>query len=315
MRKVLVVLALGSCLASAPAFGLPTPAQVGGKEYVNFPDTDSFGTLDPLQTVVWDGAGVAWDGHDLSGLGPSESDDIDAMAHFIDGLFDRVVADDVPMVLSFETYGDIYYQTAQVDVTGVWAQAAIDINVTAPPDDLDGLELGGGTPDANIFSLSGDPYVDPDGIPGNGDEYRVAAFRGMGALPLASYITTAELQAAIGTVEEVDLDAMMVKDTLVGDPQGLTFDAGDMILFSVKETQSLGGAFDGGEIWVWTKGSPASFLVHGGETWDTAHQVGLHFGVTTEEVNALEALPEPATLGLLALGGVALLRRRRGYAG
>ena len=72
---------------------------------------------------------------------------------------------------------------------------------------------------------------------------------------------------------------------------------------------------DGGEIFVNAPGNPGGaiqgFLIHGGELWDTAHTVGLDFAIGTEEVNALEAIPEPATLSLLCLGGLALIRRRR----
>ena len=124
---------------------------------------------------------------------------------------------------------------------------------------------------------------------------------------------------------EIDLDALMVYDQEweVQYPSGFTFGPGpnpngysDSIMFSVMANDAtVGGigSFDGGEIWIWTVGLPAVFLTHGGELWDTLHMVGLDFGVGTEEINALEAvaIPEPGTMALLAIGAVALIRRRR----
>ena len=68
---------------------------------------------------------------------------------------------------------------------------------------------------------------------------------------------------------------------------------------------------DGGEIWVWDGINPAAFLFHGGVLWDTANNVTNLLG--SEDVDALEAasVPEPASLGILALGALAMLRRRR----
>ncbi len=147
------------------------------------------------------------------------------------------------------------------------------------------------------------------------------------------FIYAADIATAIGVSEDiaplVDVDAMMVFDTglVQGDLGTFTFEGdpdtntpADSIMFSIAPVVDTQGTvlFDGGEIWVWDyagPGSTASFLVHGGETWDTAHSVADHFGLTDqyENINALEAIPEPATMSLLALGGVALLRRKRGY--
>ena len=72
--------------------------------------------------------------------------------------------------------------------------------------------------------------------------------------------------------------------------------------------------YDGGEIWVWGFGTAANYLFHGGETWDTAHDVIGHFahlGMLNENINALEAVPAPGSLALLAMSGLIAARRRR----
>ena len=76
--------------------------------------------------------------------------------------------------------------------------------------------------------------------------------------------------------------------------------------------------FDGGEIWLWdgiTPGS-ATFLSHGGHTWDTAFDVMGTFGVDSDDVNALESvwdategeIPEPVSVAFLGAGLLGLER-------
>ena len=94
---------------------------------------------------------------------------------------------------------------------------------------------------------------------------------------------------------EDDIDAVVVRvEDIEGD---MTWGAGDTIMFSLWPA----GTFDGGEIWVWRNGSAPQFLAHGGRVWDTPNPVGSIFGVNTENINALEAIPvpEPLTISLL----------------
>jgi len=288
-----------------------------------------------MQNIAWDGLGNAWDTFDYDGMDDPEGEQVDALANIQDLLFFEVIQDQVPMVLSFTgppvwgPEGDIYYQTNGAPYqTGVWASGPVDINQAFPPDDVDGLEIWGpevqpdlaGGPgtgdDANLYSLTGDPGL------GGG---RVSVWQydqntGASAMYM-SYPTMASIVAAVTGVPEadlpdLDLDAMMVFDMLGEIGTDNPYDPFvDNIMFSVRATGNAALILDGGEIFVNAPGNPGGpiqgFLIHGGELWDTAHTVGLDFGVGTEEVNALEAIPEPATLLVLAFGGLGLLRRRR----
>ncbi|MCK4850142.1 MAG: PEP-CTERM sorting domain-containing protein [Phycisphaerae bacterium] len=260
---------------------------VSGKEYSNKFDEDSAGMLDRLQNIAFDGLGNAGDAFDYTGSGLGDFHQLDALANSLDTYYQEVISDQVPMVLSFASpdpqAGDIKYQMEQTDINGTWATPTM-INATSPPDDVDALEIWGSDSEdnANMFSLT-------DDIMG------VAVYKYDSDLHTATeYISSDALKAAIGTTEQIDLDAMMVMDA-IGEEED-EFASGDSIMFSIRETLSDDGAFDGGEIWVWNFDyGTAVFLTHGGEIWDTAHTVGLDFGVGTEEVNALEALsvPEP----------------------
>ena len=305
---LVVVTAVG--MLSAPAIAVPiAPSQVPGKEYSNHPDEGFNNKLDPLQNIAWDGLGGSWDTFDYTGSNATfgTNDNVDALGNIQDHLFWEVTNDRCEMLVSFENVsgnpavGDIHYQDFGVDTNGVWADPPTIANPKAP-DDVDGLEVWGMEvspgigDDANMFSLIADPYGTA-----------VYKYDDVNHVSIP-YITQFQIQCAIETEELVDLDAMMIYDEL-GDDQ---FGPGDSIMFSIHETISAGGVFDGGEIWVFNCGALAQFLVHGGEVWNTAHTVGADFGLQTEEVNALEAVPEPPTLGLLLIGGgLALMRRRQ----
>ena len=109
-----------------------------------------------------------------------------------------------------------------------------------------------------------------------------------------------------GSVEEVDVDALMVQDT--GAPG--QWDRGDEVLISIRASNN----FDGGEIVHLRWGQTADFFRHGGHSWDTAFQVQDHFPVDTEEVDGIE-VPEPTLATALASGVIVLfgLRGRSRY--
>ncbi len=293
----------------------PCGVLVPGKEYSNNVDKNAAGVIDPLQNIKFSCTGNCVDTFDYSGSAvgtnpnPNENDNVDALANCRDAYFWAVANDTVPMVVSFGPAAakpaDIYYQMAQApDTNGTWCTAAQICPSPNSPDDVDGLEVWGPAEDpeqddADKFSLIADP---------NG----VAVYSFIGGLS-HPWITTAALQNALGTTEAIDLDALMCWDEDLEDGEfGGTGGTNDAIIFSVMETASGGGAFDGGELWLWKCGSLAMPLFHGGETWDTAHTVGADFNVATEEIDAVEAVPEPGTMLVLALGGgLVLIRRRR----
>ena len=256
----------------------PPTYAVSGKEYSNKFDEEYTGTfLDPLQNISFEGDGQVGDAFDYSGSGLDEFHQIDALASSQDSYFKGLVADQAPMVLSFaspdaQEAGQIKSQMAQEDIVTTWATPTM-VNATAPPEDVDALELWGSdaVETANMFSLA-------DDLMG------VAIYKyDSDSHTSTSYITSNQLKAALGVTAHVDLDAMMVYD-LADDG---VFASGDSIIFSIKAS----GDFDGGEIWVWNfDDGTADFLTHGGVTWNTAYDVSSAFSVGTEEVNALEAL-------------------------
>ncbi len=298
----------------------PAPLQVPGKEYSNDIDRDKAGTPDPLQNVRWDGAGSVWDTFDYSPAGvtangdppvhPCDNDQVDALGNTRDKFFLDLVADRISLLVSFDGVGDIHIQRPALrgdNKTAMWAKKDTNINSTAPPEDVDGLEVWGPADldDANIFSLYGDPVVDGkkvsvfkfNAVTGESDPYLLAE-------DIAPILINDAGQNPGLSASQIDLDAMLIWDVEDDD----TFNTGDKIIFSIKAV----GASDGGEVWVYNHGAAAAtFLNHGNTLWNTAHAIAVDFGVGTEEVNALEALPKPATLSLIGVCSLVLIRRRR----
>jgi len=317
---------------------LPDPTAIPGKEYSNDLDEDAAGNLDPGQIVHWDGLGNVWDSFDYSsgsggiGQGPSvpsddipfnEDDQVDALANIRDKHFKDVINDRVPLLASFAGVADIHTSRSSAfnGLASKWADSVNNINAAGVVDDLDGLEVWGPDveDDADMYSRFGDMDTDL------GDN-RVSVFRyDPDAHTSVAYLLAQTLMDVVifqdGTLAKehaewdplaFDLDAMMIWDVnddfVFGEGDGQHGD--DMILFSVRPMTTV---FDGGEIFLLQHGTGiATFLNQGGLVWDTANDVAGHFNVASEDINALEALPEPATFTLLGIGGlVALLRVRR----
>lgn len=296
--SLIVVLAASAALAQVA----PPPAVIG-KEYITEVNTSAGGIPTTGMVVGWSGAGPAFD------IGVLVGAELDAIANLLDAHFGRLIADDAAMVVSFRTSfpggppidpiiggvpASLWYRESSPygAGSGPWAMAPV-LNPAAPPIQVSGVEMYGAAGDTSHFSTVGDA---------GGSSILTAG---------GTYLLNTTMAYAIGATLPVDLDALMVDDTF-----GLreVFDPGDRIIFSVRAN----GEFDGGELWVMemtAAGVPtASFLVHGGVTWDTANGVAGLFGMfpPTEEIDALEAIvPEPATFALLGLGGLALIRLRR----
>ncbi|MDJ0736671.1 MAG: hypothetical protein QNJ47_21840 [Nostocaceae cyanobacterium] len=254
-----------------------SPTRVNGKEYSDNADKTTLGIPDPGQTLLWDGTGATQDGVDYPTPGQ-----VDAMANRGDAYFHQLVADTVAMVFSTTFDDDIFYELPGVARGGVWAN---NNQIDAPGPgfdqgvhDVDGLELWGpnNRSDASYYSVYGDVTFDPlTGQVVSGavlDQSNNVIF------------TRQEIAKAVANVTQpsnskllnfINLDAMMV--------------SGDRIVFSVDPIQNF---LDGGEIFVYDKGTgSSSFLYHGGHLWDTSFNVMRTFGTSTENINALEAVP------------------------
>ena len=302
---------------------VPPPPRVPGKEYSNHLDRRGFlvdpgdpgapHSPDPEQNIAWDGIGGTADTFDYSLSRANQGDtvdrEVDALANQRDVLYREVVANRTPLAFSTDLDPKIWYETVSGS-SGIWAPAlAVD---QRSPDDVDGLEVWGREPeapvdaptasdDANRYSLEFDPA-----IPGGA---RISVWHYDPTFHVSTpYLTAAAIAGAIGRTDlapQIDLDAMMNLDE---SGEADTADAGDRILFSIDPID----VFDGGEIWEWTVGGPpAAFLSHGGHLWDTAFPVMATFGTATENINALEAIPEPGSLVLMLLGAACMLGSRR----
>jgi hypothetical protein len=290
-------------------------------------DQQSDGTQNPHMTREWDGLGNTTDSIDYSPSVPPGATDVDSLANLKDLFFEELVNDVATLLVSPKQLqndpagglNEIYFRTATPfgSLPGVWAKNfTIGDGTPAgddePPEGIDGLEVWGSGRDHNLFSLYGDP---PDQA-----GRKVSLFlHDVVNNTSAPFIYNDEIRTAIGLQPvdpDIDLDGSMMFD----DNENMVFDAGDSVLFSISENLSAGGPFDGGEIWVWDFGSPATFLVHGGVTWDTANSPALLFGwggpnpFELDDINALEAIfvvPEPSSFVLLLVGLITAFGRRR----
>ncbi|MCG3122959.1 MAG: hypothetical protein GIKADHBN_01365 [Phycisphaerales bacterium] len=302
MNSKLVRYVAFAALAGAATTAIARPIGYGavpGKEYSSRFDMNAAGLASPGQVLAWVGDVPVTNGVLL----PSE--EVDAIANFGDAFMQEVIADKFSMILSFSTSpssaagsldvpnAPLWYSGATPEGSGrgVWATTA-NVDPLNLPRQVDGIELWGPDNDSTHWSDRGD-------LGG-------AAVRSGGGV----YFSSQELALAIKapTISDLDLDGLMVND-FDGDIH--SFGVGDMMLVSVAANTF----FDGGEIWVITRdatGAPVgTFLNHGGVVWDTANKVGALFGIDTEEIDGLEAVPAPGTLALVGLGGLLAGRRRR----
>ena len=248
--------------------------------------------------------------------------EIDALANRMDRFFAQLITNDVDLVVSFTGDGNrkcAYHESPGGSRNVLWDHNDFsDMGLFYDDDltDVDALEIWGesGPNYPSFFSLEGDPsYGSPP--------WRVSVFYYDGSTT-STYVERDEVIAQIvmlgfngAYIDCVDVDALMVRDVgTVG-----VWDDPDVIIFSIRAC----GNWDGGEIVVMPASSPSYFLVHGGHTWNTSFAVSSAFGVSTEEVDAIEAYDQEAIptltewgmavllLLLLAAGFVFFVRLRR----
>lgn len=201
-------------------------------------------------------------------------------------------------------------------------------------DDLDGMEVWGpyyneevmpDPDDADYYSLLGDPI--PDGGVPTDPKYSVFCIVLPDTHDQIPYVPHSDIVAAVTnpvlTIPEegaqhyegdtllIDLDALMVFEEggINGDH---VWNAGDTIIFSIRNTIPFQGNWDGGEIVVLPFGGPPSYLNHGLHLWHTAFGVATAFDLDppTEEVDAIEAYPQqprPQTPALTEWGLIILV--------
>ncbi len=234
---------------------------ISGREYSNNADKDTSGTPDPGQTLQWFG-----DGSTNNGFEYPTSGQVDAMANRGDAFFNSVVNNQSSLLFSTTFDDRIHFEDSNGSGGVAFQPDQIDKPLGIDPGvlDVDALELWGPV-DANRFSIYGDQNAavyDYDPVTG-------------GITPL---YTQSDIAQAIGIplyTDLVNIDAMMM--------------SGNKIMFSIDPIEQAG--LDGGEIWVWDGSqTPASFLKHGGHTWDTKFPVQKTFNTSSENINALESV-------------------------
>ncbi len=204
---------------------------------------------------------------------------LDALANSGDAYFWMVKHNTAKLLVSFkgdegETWA-VWYETpagvhgkmwSHNDLSNLPPTKAADPNF----EDLDALETygPGDNDDADNASYEGDP--------GDYSIYRITNPT-VGWFPKSDIISAITNLGWTGVEGNVDVDALMV--------------SGAEIIFSIRAE----GNWDGGELVVMTLGNPAgaTFLNHGGHLWNTAFDIQTAFGVSTEEVDAIEAWGGP----------------------
>lgn len=247
---------------------------------------------------------------------------------------------------------DVMNPPRDVDGLEVWApafdpngDAGVSNDAAQRINDMVGLGIEGAD-DANRYSLITDPFIPGAVHPITGQQgAKVSVFEystpGGGPGVSTPIIFTRDVATAIAPLqqmfdfpplspeellEHVDVDALFMNDiTGFQDVNISQKDPNARMVFSIDPIQvttpdgMVFTLFDGGEIFVWDTlpGGIASFLNHGGHTWDTAFDVVGTFGTPDENINALEAIstpiPEPTTalLVLGALSSLSVARRHR----
>jgi len=336
MRKMIVILFAGALLLlisnGAWAQEQEIPTEKINRYHVEFTNTvdknaaaGMVGPPAPGQTNYTMAPDALGDGTPANTFRHGTENQVDAMANRWDAYLGKLVSNNVDLLISFAgdpNANSVWYETP-VGARGViWSKVQIS-NPVAGLDNLDGLEVYGPfADDANCYSWQGEAL----------GGFSVFQRGAVGYVPKAAILAAIITLGWNGNASDsanIDLDALMVKDH--GEIE--YWDSPDTIIFSIRANST----WDGGEIVVLPNAGAAFFLEHGNianhgdgtKKWNTAFNIQAAFGVTTEEVDAIEAWNEgqpgqvPALtnwgllvlLVLLVLSGIIVIRhRRRGVA-
>jgi len=277
----------------------PAPGNTPGKFFSSFPDRNAAGDNDPGQTMAFDGAGGTLDGSLDNIPGAHANGEIDGIAERGDRLFDALLANRAELLVSFENNPDIYLEDT-TGATALWADGPTNIDDNNGFADLDGLDIWQVEPHEAQGILVPAPQSAYYSLEGTAVAINKVSPGPQPNQPLTSvYVTTQILTEAVANQlfgipsmgADLDVDAFIVCDRNNIENNEVI----KRVIFSVAPvTVGWPGSeivLDGGEIFVWDEMLPAtSFLVHGGHVWNTDFDVAGAFSVTSENVNALEAL-------------------------
>lgn len=352
----------------SPGPGLPSPAQVTGKEISFVPDQDAgvgFLVPNPESVLGWDGQAPVpglIQGFDFSGSRFAANDSVnrqvDALASPIDALFNPLLANQSHLVYSISATSaassvapalitpihpdalpeDIEYELAGgAPVHGKWAVHRTDINsdTTDAAFDVDALELWGGeTPTPSPGAGDGTSYSHEFDAATGISVWQYDQFTHTSTPYITQPTIVTAVTSLLGSLptfipnSQIDLDALMSFD--VNFPI-TAFDANavgipDQIIFSIRQITDPGAGdgsgfyATGSELFVFDGNGVVSFLDHAGHLWDKAwaltHLVkfdveGAPHQLDIDALEAASAVPEPASIALLALAGLTVARRRR----
>ena len=223
-------------------------------------------------------------------------------------------------------YGQSKLNSLEVDEVflGLQASAATGTILGAPEDDLDALEMSDTGDAAWGVDVNGDGLVDAD-VTRNAffslDPWSPTITGSGGALDACdilvsrdasrSFFVFADGVTDIDLLAEDDLDALILSDIVTPGELDLGLDEALFSLAPGSASVALLGISPGDVFYTDFNRAFNPFLHWklGGSMYATAESLGL---LVTDNLNALDiSVPEPATLSLLAVCGLGLLKRRR----